>query len=428
MDNGCDTLGAAMRSCSPCKAAPLSRNWVRAHRADATEVGKGTRFQSDFSGVPNKDSKGRIAHVRAMYIAALAEVTLIPNNQAVTAYQLRGLFGSVDLGDTTGWKYFDALDLRTVLDDQYFRTGSNFNWPGLHYGIQGANVPDITADNGIPSVVSPTNPYTFNVGTYIPLVNPRSGNPVEGLIPLALLQDVGALAFVIQSQIPGAPNGVTFDRFVYNDGSGTTGLDVWLDIVYLDGTVIDAPWNLAEYTRTNLDFKLNAPERETEYAWLRYFPEDDFGVTIINGQELADQCDGITVTAAGFQVMGGFRNIDAQIRTAYFQASDLDGAYVDNNPARDLPLSQPTGEPLALCFIPWRPRGLGPAGAVELKFQSRTPNASRLVHRTVACHEPGRAAKIAAAMSLGTCRCVGTTPTGQTTSNIGNTTPIIVVK
>jgi hypothetical protein len=423
------SLGAAMRGVNVCKAKPLSRNFVLADHVDSTRCLPGSVCQIDLSGVPNRDSRGRIAHVRGIFIAAQAEVTLGATNEAVSAYDLRGLFGSIELTDSTGWKYFDTLDGRTILDDQYFRAGSMLQYPVLRYGAQGAFVPAQTSDNGIP-VNDGAGDATFGVSLYMPLHNPRSGNPSEGLIPLALIQDLGALRFSVQSVIPGAPTGVTFNELQYIDGTDNPGLDVWLDVVYLDGAVVDAPWQLSCYTMTNDSGMLRYPGRETEYCWLRYFTEDTFGANPPisgNGQSLAQSMEGLTLSVAGFQVFGGFRNVDAVLRMRWFTGTDIDGSWLDNNASRDLPVMTSGAVPLALLLMPWRPRGHGPAGGIEIKAQSRTPSAFRFVHRTVTCHDAGRAEKISRAVGLKAgCACVGTNAKGEQTANINSTNPILV--
>lgn len=423
------SLGAAMRGVNVCKAMPASRNFVLADHVDSTRCQPGALCQINLAGVPNRDSRGRIAHVRGVMIAAQASVTAGATNTAVSAYNFRGLFGSIELTDSTGWKYLDTLDGRTLLDDQYFRTGSRLQYPVLSYGTQGAVVPTQSSDNGLATNAG-AGDYEIPCSLYIPFHNPRSGNPSEGLIPLAMIQELGALRFNVQTSLPGAPAGVTFNEFQYVDGTDGAGLDVWLDVVYLDGAVVDAPWQISNYTMTVDSGLLKYPSRETEYLWIRYFPEDTFNATPPingNGQSLAQSMEGLTLDVAGFQVFGGFRNVDAVLRMRWFTGTDIDGSWLDNNASRDLPVMTSASVPLAMLLLPWRPRGFGAAGGINIKAQSRTPSAFRFVHRTVQCHDGGRAEKIARAIGLKAgCACVGTNAKGESVATIGSTNPIIV--
>lgn len=427
--SGYNSLGAAMRAAAACKAKPLSRNWVQADHVDSTRCRKGSACQIDLSGVPNRDSRGRIAHVRGILIAALAGVTLGATNDAVSAYQLRSLFGSLELTDSTGWKFFDTLDGRTILDDVFFRTGSQLQYPVLRYGAQGPIIPVASGDNGIGEDEG-AGATVVPCSLYMPLHNPRSSNPSDGLVPLAMLQELGALRFTTQAQIAGAPAGVTFDGWKFIDGTNDDGFDVWLDVVYLDGAIVDAPWQLSEYLITVQDAKLPFADRETEYLWTRYFPEDTFNANppiAGNGQSLAQSMEGLTLEVAGFPVFAGFRNVDASLRQQFFQGTDIDSAAADNNATRDLPIMTTAKVPLAMLLLPWRPRGHGASGAVRFKMQSRTPTATRLVHRTVTCHEASRAEAIAKALALRPgCACLGTNARGETSAVIQSTSPIVV--
>ena len=98
----CQAITAAIRSATPCGAAPATRRWVLADQVSESRSQKGSLVQVDLSGVPARDSLGRIAHVRGFYVNAIGNFSRAATNAKVTGRQLRALFSALTLQDVTG--------------------------------------------------------------------------------------------------------------------------------------------------------------------------------------------------------------------------------------------------------------------------------------------------------------------------------------
>lgn len=439
------SLGAALRVCRQCEARSPNRVWVLADRVTQDRAALGMQILARLDGVPATDSKGRIAHVRGIYLRAELSVTVAVDDpqasDAILAYQARSIFSAVSLRDVTGWEYLSDIDARTILDDQYFRWGGLVQWPPLQSGVQalGRQTGDPTADAGLAANVAPDD-YTIDVSWYLPLVYP-SKNPLRGLIPLPALQRVSnnALTIRIGQALAGpAPANVTLNGLVVTDLVNNTvreGCDIFLDIVYLDGLVVDAPWSLDEYTMTDLTGTLLAPDRVTEYAWIRHFPED---LAQADGRLLVNDYDGITVTVAGFAP-----SLQATLIDDAFELQGLDemvrhtstqGAQDRSNAAQSLPIFTAAGLGEALALLPYRDRRGAAGGPVQFRYATRGPTVanvdipwSRYVHRTVACHAPDRAKRLEAALKCGPCAVYGTKADGEACNGVQSYEPAIAV-
>lgn len=423
-------LGAALMACGICMPRPEARNWVLADRMTDSRAFPNATVQVRFDGVKATDSKGRIAHVRGIYIAGAATVTTVDDNTEITGYGVRSIINSIFLKDVTGHLYLNNVDGRTILDDQFFRFGSLINWPYLHFGVQGLAgafpQPDVVTQVGLAADTAP-GAHDLNLSLYIPLTRPngKCGNPMEGLIPLAALQRVGpdAMTFRLNSTFAPAPTGVTVNGFTW-DGT-QAGLEVWLDLVYLDAFVIDAPWQLQEYTQDQRLFVLNAPTEITEYAWIRYFPEDAAAGA---GQALVQQLDQLTLSAAGMNSFAGFVRADLVRRQILFQMSQFDSAWTRDNAAQYLPMLEDDGDPLALMLVGYpKRRDAAPAGPVNVQINTMgTATFVRIVQRNVACHTQARGEKLANALKCDPCSITYTDHGGNACATPVNTAPVVV--
>jgi len=434
-------LGAALRTARQCKAQSPARNSIRADVVDDTRCRPGMTVLANFNGVPVTDSQGRFAHVRGITIKCLARFDITGPNQPLTAYQIRALFQALTLQDAMGTQYYaQNVDGRDILDDQFFRNWRNGNQFPLHFGVQGFPFPTITTDNGV-AAAAPVGEIRAQASLTIPLtrVTEKGRRRSEGVIPLALLQryGIGAFQFRVGTAVPGdtafpvSPN-VNFLGFMMPDGT-TQGLEIWLDVVYLDGMVIDAPWNLAGYFLTEQNGILQYPDLMTEYAWIRYRPEDTGGMLSppVNGQTLAALYDGVSLTSTGFALMNGFTNLQVQERGLDFYASEPDGAWMDGSAQEDLPLVAPGLNallPTALCMVPVNDRANAPAGPLAYSFQNRVPQNTRFLHRTVSCHTVNRTNAALDALGLNNCRAVkGIRADGRASDVIETHAPMVIV-
>lgn len=443
-------LGAALRSCQTCPPAPPTRNIILADRVDASRCQPGMLVGVRLDGIPMTDSKGRFAHVRGIFFSAKAHFAITAdseaNSDAVLAYQIRALFGNLCLQDNCGHYYWQAIDGRDVLDDVWFRHWSQQTVGYLHYGVQGAQAPNIVADNGLAAYAANQADVEVDASMHIPLVT-YGGSPFEGLIPLGLLQRGGyqSLRFRVEPTLPAqsnstgtaapaAPTGVAFDHFTRPDGS--EGMDIWLDIVYLPSLVIDARWNVNTYPLPDMQGLLQNPQDTTEYAIIRYHSEDSAQSTEqtpVYAQQLAQSYDGITLEVAGFSVMDGLQAQDAATRMGLFYATAPNGAWARDNAAQDLPMweggafADPSAA-LCIVLLPMRQRATAPSGPVNFRYANRTCAFTRYLHRTVACHDTARAQKVARTLRCSPCEAIYPVDgQGRIVDSPRSTSPVLVV-
>lgn len=430
------SLGAALRVCQQCEAMSPAREWRLLDRVTIDRARPGQQILARMDGIPATDSRGRIAHVRGLYVHAEASIDVTANvNDPITAYQARSIFPSTFLRDFTGWNYYSDLNARTFLDDQYFRWGSHVQYPPLQAGIQAPvaagtqNDPSlITADAGLGANVG-QGVTQIDASFYMPFVGPGR-HPLRGLIPLASLQRVSnnALTIRVGTDFTGPTAGSDFLGPQVTDpidGVVRPGLDIWADIVWLSGLVVDAPWMLDEYTLTEMTGVLLNPERVSEYAWIRYFPEDD-QVNPTAGQQLVQGIDGITVTPAGFTTKSGQRIDDAGYDMMLDDMSRHMASMSRQNAGQSLPLNgQQTGMN-ALSLLPFRHRKAAAAGPISYRYETRTPATfTRYVHKTIACHSGDRGAAIQRRLNCGPCAIVGTDASGRPCRGIDSFEPVI---
>lgn len=432
----CGSVSAALGGCGPvCSPISAARKWLLADRVSADRCGLGMEVMVRLDAVPERDPYGRIAHVRGIRFVAEAELEVDgATNDAVSAYQLRSIWSQMFLEDAAGWQFWSALDGRTILDDQYFRHYRMVQWPALYSTADGqAGAFPLQTDLGLGEDIG-AGTYRRTIELYAPLAREsRNGNPMHGLIPLASLRAAkqGALRFTVRPDLPGAPDGVSLTKLVrVVDGiAGTTadGLEVWLDVVYLDAVVIDAPWQLQNYTLDTLQGELRHRGRTTEYAWIRYFPEDAPQGATQTGQLAVNEHSGITLQIARSIELGGVSLHEAASRMLFTIANSPDSALVRQNGAQELPIFTADGSGYtALMLVGAQPRNVAPAGPVEFNYSSRPSVWTRYVHRTVTCHDPRRADSIQAQTKVGSCTVYGTDPRGHSTPEIRPTEPMVL--
>lgn len=430
--NAAYSLGAALRSCGVCSPMPPARKWVLADRVTQDRCQPGMEVQVRLDGVPATDTLGRKAHVRGILFNATA-VNDIPGatNDAVSGYNMRSIWQALFLEDTSGHQYWQALDGRTILDDQWFRFYRLCQFPTLWFGAEGAPFPTISSDQGIPANAG-AGTIDRSVTLYAPLARPAGveGSPLEGLIPLAALQRVGAgaLRVRIATEYAGSPSGVAFQSLQVDNLDGTTraGMDVWLDVVYLPAFVIDAAWALREYTLSDQSGILRFPDQLTEYAHIRYFPEDTSPGSLYSGQGLAAAHNGITLRVAGFTEMGGFQLGDAITRMVQTIASDIDSAIITGNAQQAVPMADVNGNITQLFLLPNRPRDVAAAGPINYEYAERDAIFTRYVHRVVRCHTEQRGEKLADALQCNPCSTFGTNGNGKVQPKVASFEPAIV--
>lgn len=434
-----EALNEALRDCGACVSVGAQRNWVLLQRADQTYAAPNNPTTMVLSASPT-DAQGRVAHVRALAFVGLVNATTQAGNAAVSAYNLRGaVYRQLQLQDVTGWNFIQGFDARTVLDEIFFRHyGKRAGFIGREHSAGAAGqprMPVIGQDEGIPSlgVLTTANYDCSFVWPFTRL--DAEGNPLEGLVTLASLQQAIAggglqLRFGATADLPGTPVGVAINNYVRYDGS--QGIDLWADIVYLPAVVADPPWNISHGVMQQQDGNLPFSDRLWESVTLRYLPED---AAALAGQALAQQCTGLTFTVGKNTFMSGMTNLDASTRMALFYGSSPYGGAVTDNAALDLPLwdgaPQNIALPLALQILPFAPRELAASGTLSVLASTRTPTFWRWLTRTIKCpnskYVSERAAQLYRTAQCGPCGGIfATDPRGVKTNKMGFRRPLIM--
>lgn len=424
----CQSINAALRACMPCPAAPAVRRFVLADRVSSDRAQPGFQVLARLNSVPARDSLGRIAHVRGIYLLGTVCMDVATAlGSPVTAYQLRSIWSSIYLQDVSGHIYWPSIDGRDIADDNFFRHGAHVQATSFAFGPNGIAggsplFPPQSGDYGYTTATpAPSTDVRRNFSLYAPLVSLNPGmNPLAGLIPLASLQrqsNQGSLRFTLRSALPGGfPAGMTYNATPFRNALGQPGVDVWLDVVYLPALAVGPAWTLDSYTLTDTSGILRRPEDTTEHVHFRYYPEDAPGGAI-SGQGAVANMSGFTVTTAGFTEVDGFELADMLAKMFLTYGSDPMGAIARKNAAQDLPLIDTTsGDPQTLMILPYRQRGSGPAKG-SVNYRIATPGSNtffRFNHRTVSCNEEKMAqAQIAAAQCDPCSRTVMTDATGK---------------
>lgn len=390
-------IDALISACQPMSPA---RQKMLIDRVDPTRCRKNQVVQVAIDAIPAVDAQGRIAHLRGIYLAAKARFTFSGGaNVAQSKHSMLSLWQALFMTDVTGHDYTSGVDVRTWVDDTYFRTNLLAQWPPLHYGTQGPYVPTLI-DTGIANGMGDGS-HDFDVSVYLPLASPRMDHsPLEGMIPVPMLTaaTAGALKFRVGPNmlyLPGVnADNITFDKLIRPDGDD--GMDIYADVVYLPALIADPTWTLYSDTYANNNGKLLHSNERTIYAWVRYLEEDDFQST--NGKtglRLAENYNGITVmlAATGTVLLGGVTGgLQGTFNDWYMKmmidvAMDQYGSLNRQQPALELPLTNIDGtQQYAAPLIQSRGQETAVQGEISYKFTKRDCTQTRVQHRTNNCH------------------------------------------
>lgn len=394
---GAPELGTALGQSSSCGNAPVPRDW---HLIDqmtkARGVSPGGTPYVNFNGWPAQDSLFRYCHVKSIKISGSVNLTTDGANAAVTAYQMRSLLQQFFLSDAGGHFYLAAIDGRTIVDDFWLRGAYRLPQP---------------LDGAVPAAL-PAGVHRFRIDIELALVARFPGaSPTEGIISLAALQQTNGsqgMRFTCAQGIAGNPAGIQLGdnpgnpaNVVFVRDDGQEGLDVWIEYVYTDQPIIDAPWSLREYQIAEQSSTLKSPNSKTEYAAVRYFPED---AALFAGQQLAAGIDNVTLQVGGM-MFGQQRAIDMVRRQAFLEISAPESAAALGLANLALPAEPGVTEPY-LMICPARPRETAPAGAIVYNFSTQPATFTRFIHRTCDCDTGERAGRILDAIKCGASTCL----------------------
>lgn len=406
-----DGIGRALRQCGVCSPVPPRANWVIADYVDGSRAQPGGQVQTrwDNGATPVRDSERRHAHIRGFMLRAFVEITVEgATNAAISAYQLRSLWESIFFENVAGWQFLSDVDGRTLIDDVYMRHGGHVQHSYLQAGVQGLSTPVITVNNGLPENVG-AGTYVLDCSVNFPTVTLGPGrSKLKGLIPLASVQrwKNGGFKYRMGAQIAGAPPGVEITAYFQPSNPDQQGVEFWVDLVYLPTVVMDSYWQVDSYPLSDFNSILQNSDRRTEYAAIRYFPEDDgTGEQYTGtGQALADDLDTFTVQIGGMNVLGGENKEFMRSRGTDLLQNVRDSSWNRDNAAQDLPLISGAGESLIVIILGYQTRENAAAGDVAYRI-SEHPDLQevRWLHRTDACHDPVMAGKIVRATRCGAC-------------------------
>lgn len=420
------SIAAALRACTPCPAAPPTRRWTLVDRVPLARAAPGQQITVDLSAIPVRDTMGRVAHIRGIYIDAVGTFECAAVSAAKTAYQLRSVIDQFYLQDTTGHIYLPNIEARTLIDDTFYRHHADQQWRYMAAGVQPGAVgvgdfgPSQTVDYGLVANINGT--VDRQISVYFPFAteNPEY-DPLAGLISVAALQSVGKssgkLTFRLAPNVKGVTTGITFIGVKNCDG--VAGLDVWADVVYLPG-VSSTPWGLDCYPLPQLIGSLPHGESSTEHAWVRFFPED---AALDQGQLLAANLDLFQLTIAGFnELTANMVTLAAFARRMDMMlASEPLGFLARANAKQDLPIRVVPGDNTTLTtlmIVPYRQAGAGEASGPVIFGVGVNTNQqqTRYVQRYVDCVTADWQGQIIEASECSPCGpsvCRGMQPNGS---------------
>lgn len=372
-----------------CPSMAVAHEWVLVDQVVAARCTNGQQVIANLTGgtMKERDGEGRIAHVLGIRVKGTYTFTTTDiTNDAITGYAMAGLLNAFFLTDESGHNYLAGdCDGRNLRDDIFFRHWRN----DLSYDLPAGLSKDVGAKQA----------NNIDIEVYIPFTRiDHFGPQIEGCIPFgSLIRNSGAFKFTVATALPsGAATNVTLTGF-------SSGLEIWLDVVYLPGLVISEPWQLSTYTVTSQGGPLQWPDRAHEYCALRYTPEDTDG-------QNCDTLGNLIVNFNGAITVPALTAAQVLTRDGSCVASDLDARITD------LPLVAPTGEEQAQMLIPrQRLRDQYGSGPVNFQYASQgSQTLERFLHRTVQCQSLPRANMFAktAAISESECSCKGVVGSG----------------
>lgn len=445
-------LDAALRTCHPCPTIPPAPNWVEIDRIDSSRAQPGQDVFVRTDGYQCQDTIRRYWHVRGIRLNVRLQYTAGATNDAVSAYQLRGLIESWYLEDNAGFNYLGgSIDGRDLLDDSWIRHWGHQQTPYLQTGVQGYPRPSILVDEGIPANVG-AGTHQVDISIDFPLVTRRKGaSKYEGLIPLGMLQLQGYQSlrfrlrddFLLQSdgdvQPPTKPAGLTIDSYI-NPVAGNTfgsstveGISVWFDLVALPA-LVRHKWQIQNERYSDQQGRLAHPERVTRYAVVRFKPEDDAAPAAsgIAGQPLAGELSNIEADMAGTTFMKSLTAKQALYRFMQMYGAESDGALVRNNAAQDLPVIQNSGtnaeNPNIVVLLPYRPSEACGAGGINYDFGVDPLSYVRFLHRTDVCLDQNDADVMEQVFSCSPCRSICSMDSrGMPMPGLVSNMPLVVV-
>lgn len=445
-------LDAAIRTCQRCEPIGPSPNWVEIDRIDSSRAQPGQDVFVRTDGYQCQDQFRRYWHVRGIRINVRLLYTAGATNDAVSAYQLRGLLEAFYLEDNSGFNYLGgSIDGRDLLDDTWLRHWAHQQTAYLQTGVQGYPRPSILVDEGIPANVG-AGQHQVDISIDFPLVTRRKGaSKYEGLIPLGMLQLEGYQSlrfrlrdsFLLQSdgvvQPPVAPAGLTIDGYI-NPVAGNTfgsstveGISVWFDLVALP-SLVRHKWQIQNERYSDQQGRLAHPERVTRYAVVRFKPEDDAAPdgSAIAGQPLAGELSNIEADVAGTVFMKSLTAKQALARFMQMYGAETEGALVRNNAAQDLPVIQNTGDnaenPLIIVLLPFRPTEACGAGGINYDFGTDPLSYVRFLHRTDVCLGQADADSMEETFRCSPCRSICSMGTnGMPMPGLKSNAPLVIV-
>lgn len=364
-------LAACGGSCVPQSPA---RRTLLVQRFSATEAANTKQINVDFSSIPQRDSKGRFAHLCGVRIRGTYRFTLADaSTSAVNGRDMLAIYSQIFLRDISGWIYAGGIDGRDIRDDMFARTAGYVTPEPTAIAVNaGAGTYDRTLDLEWA--------FTRN--------DKRGPHNFDGLIPLAALaKKSDALTFQIAGSVPG----MTYTDVAFT-GFQSPGLTVMADVLYLPSLVAPRPWQIETYEQTETSGALRHSDRMHEYAVIRHKAGD-------NGGELLDDYGMFTVIAEGDVLINGLSDDELVVRDEYVMRQDQLLAWAAIESGTDQLPYGGAGSDARMFFIvpPARTGQAMASGHVGWSVTSRTRTSTRFLHRTQSCHSPNRLADLALA-------------------------------
>lgn len=375
-----------------CAPAPLVRDWRLVKRVSSDDFALGKEVSVRFRELEAKRN-GRHVHVRALRIVTTLAIAAhgTPANEARTHHFLKSLIHAIQLSDSSGWKYLDGLDGRSLDDHAFFDRGMFLTPPHLTTAI-----PAGTALEGL--TTNDASGVSCRMTWEIDLAG-RVGDQTERLISVASLQarESEALKFRVRSSLPN-PGSASYGAITFaqpTSGSQAAGVEVWADVIELDALNEPPRWGLREYERREASGSFDHPEATHLYLVIRPFAEDE-GTTTATGETLVDDYDSITLKVGGEDVLANTPHAEVRYRDLAIMESEPRSFHSELvAPAAGYLRNEAGGGSYGmLMLLPPRPRESAPAGRINYRFGTFGPAKVRVLHHFVMCGDPKRSDEI----------------------------------
>lgn len=310
-----------------------------------------------FGGLKAFDALQRHGHLGKVILKVT--MSIAAGSGTIRGFDLPMIANVLSLRDAAGHEYFSGLDGRDWIDDYLFRTGRLPGNQNANITLQAGTAQTVTIRIVLDLRTRPVGDAQY-----------WEEHPLDGMIPLALLDDRSNAAAVLQGQFAATLT----ETVVGNTNAVTvTACECWAEVYYDEDVVSDAPWVIDVQTSTVKPFVVEVKGARdghaVQYSMLRHRTEQTGGVELSQ----ANSYSAIKVDHGSDNWYAGMTAIQAHelLRTLQPSHHEDDLSFVAPTPTINNAVLLGAGvvEVIPLMFSPYGiPRAAMGAGPITLDY------------------------------------------------------------